>query len=155
MLLPARNAVLAAICLLASAGLYGSERPITIALVFDGLTEVDREPLRAYLTKAMGRPVNLAVPDVYTETVAGLADGSFDFACLGSLMYVRARAKFGVIPLVRRDSDLQYHSVFITRAGSSIDALSDLKGKRFCTRRYQLDQHFDRSSGTPPGRNRH
>jgi phosphonate transport system substrate-binding protein len=127
----ARNKVLAAVCFLVSVALYGADKQITVALVFDGLTEADREPLRAYLTKVMGRPVNLAVPDVYTETVDGLADGSFDFACLGGLMYVRAHAKFGVIPVVRRSSDLQYHSVFIAGAGSSIDSLRDLRGKQF------------------------
>jgi len=127
----ARNTVLAAICVLVSAALYGTDKPITLALVFDGLTQAEREPLRAYLTKAMGRPVNLVAPDLYNETVAHLADGSYDFACLGALMYVRAHAKYGVIPLVRRSSDLQYHSVFITGAGSSIYSLRDLKGKRF------------------------
>jgi phosphonate transport system substrate-binding protein len=127
----ARNKVLAAVCFLVSVALYGADKPITVALVFDGLTEPDREPLRAYLTKAMGRTVNLAVPDVYSETVEGVANGTFDFACLGGLMYVRAHAKHGVIPLVRRSSDLQYHSLFIAGAGLSIDSLRDLKGKRF------------------------
>ncbi len=131
MLLLARNRALAAICVLVGAALYGADKPVTVALVFDGLTQEDREPLRAYLTKAMGRPVHLVVPGLYSETVAGLADGSFDFACLGALMYVRAHAKYGVIPIVRRSSDLQYHSVFITGAGSSIYSLSDLKGKQF------------------------
>jgi len=131
MLLLARNTALAAICVLVSAALYSADKPITVALVFDGLTQENREPLRAYLTKAMGRPVNLAVPDLYSETVAHLADGSYDFACLGALVYVRAHAKYGVIPLFRRSSDLHYHSVFITGAGSSIHSLRDLKGKRF------------------------
>ena len=120
-----------AIGVLLAASLYGDDRPITVGLVLDGLTQAEREPLRAYLTKAMGRPVNLVAPDVYSETVARLADGSYDFACLGALMYVRAHAKYGVIPLVRRSSDLQYHSVFITGAGSSIHALRDLLGKQF------------------------
>ena len=46
-------------------------------------------------------------------------------------MYVRARAKYGVIPLVQRKSDLQFHSVFITGTGTSIHSLGDLDGKRF------------------------
>jgi len=131
MLLLARNTVLAVICVLVSAALYGADKPIIVGLVFDGLTQAEREPLRAYLTKAMGRPVNLTAPDLYNETVAHLADGSYDFACLGALMYVRAHAKYGVIPLVQRISDLQFHSVFITGGGSSIHSLRDLKGKRF------------------------
>jgi len=44
---------------------------------------------------------------------------------------VRARAKFGVAPLVQRPSDLQFHSAFIAGAGTSIHALKDLKGKKF------------------------
>ena len=131
MLLHARTATLAAISVLVSATLYGANKPITVALVFDGLSQSDREPLQAYLTKAMGRPVNVVAPDSYSETVAGLANGSYDFACLGALMYVRSRAKYGVVPLVQRTSDLQFHSVFITKAASSIHSLSDLKGKQF------------------------
>lgn len=104
---------------------------ITIALVPDGLTPEERTPLRDYLTKAMGRPVKLVVPDRYAETGAHLADGTFDFACLGALMYVRSHAKDGVIALVQRTSDLQFHSVFVTGASSSIHSLSDLRGKRF------------------------
>jgi phosphonate transport system substrate-binding protein len=79
----------------------------------------------------MGRPVNLAAPDSYRETVAHLADGSYDFACLGALMYMRAHADYGVIPLVRRTIDLHYRTVFITGADSSIHSLSDLMGKQF------------------------
>jgi phosphonate transport system substrate-binding protein len=131
MLCHARTAALLAIGVLLGASLYGDDRPITVGLVLDGLTQAEREPLRAYLTKAMGRPVNLVAPDVYSETVARLADGSYDFACLGALMYVRVHAKYGVIPLVRRSSDLQFHLVFITGAGSSIDSLRDLLGKQF------------------------
>jgi len=130
-LLQVRNATLVAITVLASAALYGADQPITVALVYDGLTQEEREPLRVYLMKAMGRPVNLAAPDLYNETVGHLADGSYDFACLGALMYIRAHEKYGVIPLVRRSSDLHYHTVSITGSGSSIYSLRDLKGKRF------------------------
>ena len=131
MALRARTIASLAIWVLLGAYLYGADKPITVALVFDGLSPADRAPLQAYLTKAMGRPVNLVAPDLYSETVARLADGSYDFACLGALMYVRSRAKYGVIPLVQRTSDLQFHSVFITRTGSSIHSLHDLAGKRF------------------------
>jgi phosphonate transport system substrate-binding protein len=124
-------AVLMAICVPAGAPLYGADRPITVGVVIDGATRGERDPLRDYLTKAMGRPVNLAAPDSYRETVAHLADGSYDFACLGALMYLRAHAKYGVIPLARRTIDLHYRSVFITAADSSIYSLSDLAGKQF------------------------
>jgi phosphonate transport system substrate-binding protein len=123
--------LLAPIYILGNAALHGADRPLTVAVVVDGTTQDDREPLRAYLTKAMGRPVSVEAPDSYRETVNHLADSSYDFACLGALVYIRAHAKYGVIPLVQRASDLQYHSVFITAAASSIHSLSDLKGKQF------------------------
>ena len=132
MLLLARNTMLALICLLVSAALYGADdKPITISLIMDGSSQADREPLQAYLSVAMGRQVNVAAPDLYSETLAHLADGSYDFACLGALMYIRSHARYGVIPLVRRTSDLHMHSVFITGTGSSIHSLADLKGKQF------------------------
>jgi len=131
MSLQTRTAAFLVVCVLLSASLYAEDKPINIGLVPDGLTQAERAPLQAYLSKAMGRPVNLVVPDRYSDTVDRLADGSYDFACLGALMYVRSHAKYGVIPLVQRASDLQFHSVFITGAGSSVRSLRDLKGKQF------------------------
>jgi phosphonate transport system substrate-binding protein len=122
---------LVVICILAGTSLYGADRPITIGVVMDGSNQEDRAPLQAYLTKAMGRPVMVAAPGTFRETVAHLADGSYDFACLGALVYIRAHAKYGVIPLVQRATDLHYHSVFITGTNSPIHSLSDLKGKQF------------------------
>lgn len=123
-------AVLMAICVLGVTTLYAADRPITIALVLDDATDAEREPLLAYLTKAMGRPVVLARPASLRETVAHLADGSYDFASLGALAYIQAHTKYGVIPLVQRAYDVHFRSVFITGAGSSISSLSDLKGKQ-------------------------
>jgi phosphonate transport system substrate-binding protein len=124
-------AVIVIISVLTGASVQGAEEPINIGLIPDGLTQQERAPLRDYLTRMMGRQVNLIVPEVYSETVSHLADGSYDFACLGALMYVRSREKLGVIPLVQRVTDLQFHSVFITGAGSSINSLRDLRGKQF------------------------
>jgi phosphonate transport system substrate-binding protein len=132
MVLRARTiAVLVAMGILAGSSLYGADGSITLAIVIDGSNKEDRAPLQAYLTKAMGQSVSVQAPGTFKETVAGLADGSYDFACLGALVYIRAHAKYGVIPLVQRASDLRYHSVFITGTDSSIHSLRDLKGKRF------------------------
>jgi len=119
------------ICVLTVAALYGADKPITIGVVIDGSNREDRAPLQVYLAKAMGRPVTVAAPGTFRETVAHLGDGSYDFACLGALEYIRAHAKYGVIPLVQRATDLYYHSVFITGTGSSIYSLDDLNGKKF------------------------
>src|SRR4029077_4562813 len=132
MVLRARTiAVLVAMCILAGSSLYGADGSITLAIVIDGSNKEDRAPLQAYLTKAMGQSVSVEAPGTFKEIVAHLADGSYDFACLGALVYIRAHAKYGVIPLAQRASDLHYHSVFITRTYSSIHSLRDLKGKKF------------------------
>lgn len=99
-----------------------------------GATQVstdEKAPLRDYLSARMGQPVELVIPTNYNATVEGLGNGSLDFAYLGGLTYLKAREAYGVIPLVQRSSDQQFHSLFITQTGSAINKLADLKGKRF------------------------
>jgi phosphonate transport system substrate-binding protein len=131
MLLRSRAAAPALICILTGAMLCSTQDPITLGVVMDGATQQEREPLRAYLENAMERPVAIASPDTYGETVSQLAHGYYDFACLGALVYIRAHNKYGVIPLVQRATDLHYHTVFITGAGSTIHSVHDLKGRQF------------------------
>jgi len=99
-----------------------------------GATQVSvdqKKPLKDYLQTAMGQPVDLIIPTNYNATVEGLGNGSLDFAYLGGLTYLKAHEQYGVRPLVQRDSDIQFHSVFITQTDSSIHSLADLKGKSF------------------------
>jgi len=131
MLLRIRTATMLVVICFLGASLYGAEGPITIGVVIDGSNQEDRAPLQAYLTTVMGRPVVIASPDNYGATVDALADGSLDFACLGALVYIRARAKYEVVPLVQRATDLKYHTIFITGTDSSVYSLRDLKGKQF------------------------
>jgi phosphonate transport system substrate-binding protein len=91
----------------------------------------DKKPLQAYLNEALGVPVKLVVPKDYSATIDGLGNGSLDFAVLGAVGYVKAHKTVGAVPLVQRDIDKQFHSVFVTQASSPINAIADLKGKRF------------------------
>ena len=141
MRLGSRSIVVLLSCILAGTPLYSADKPTTLAVVMDGLNHEERAPLQAYLTKAMGRPVTVASPDSYGEIVSGLADGSYDFACLGALAYIRAHARYGVIPLVQRVIDLHYHSVFITGINSSIHSLSVFVCCWFC---FFFFQHFQK-----------
>src|SRR5579859_3527386 len=125
-----RVAVLALLCVLTTVSLSSADKPIVLALSPDGLSMVEREPLRVYLTKQMGQEVRFVIPNNYNEYLAGFADGTIDFASLGAVNYVRAHAKHGVIPLVQRTADLEFHAVFITGTNSSINSLKDLKGKQ-------------------------
>jgi phosphonate transport system substrate-binding protein len=99
-----------------------------------GATQVsieEKAPLREYLEKVIGQPVELIIPTNYNATVEALGNGSLDFAYLGGLTYVKAHARYNVTPLVQRESDREFHSLFITAAASPINSLADLKGKTF------------------------
>lgn len=108
---------------------------IKIGMIPDaGATQVsidEKAPLRDYLAKAVGSPVNLIIPTNYNATVEALGNGSLDFAYLGGVTYIKAHQMHAVIPLVQRSADKNFHSLFITPAGSSIKTLADTKGKRF------------------------
>ena len=93
---------------------------------------VEKAPLQKYLSDKLGRPVQLIIPTNYNATVEGIGNGSLDIAYFGGLTYVKAHARYGAIPLVQRDIDQKFHSLFIMRAGSGIARLEDLRGKTLC-----------------------
>ena len=119
----------------AAAGPARAASALRVGMIPDaGATQVsidEKAPLRDYLSGKIGRPVELVIPTNYNATVEGLGNGSLDFAYLGGLTYLKAREAYGVIPLVQRSSDKQFHSLFITQTGSPINNLGDLRGKRF------------------------
>ena len=123
-----RTTLIVLVCIFILVSLSAAQKPIAVGIQADGLSASEREPLRAYLTKQMGQEVKLVILNNYNEYVAGLGNGSLDFSALGAVNYCRAHSKHGVIPLVRRP-DTEFHTVFITRADSSINSLQDLKGK--------------------------
>src|SRR5258708_16865671 len=130
-----RKISLLAAALILAAGLHAQNKPLRVGMIPDaGATAAsvqEKAPLQAYLTKALGREVELIIPTNYNATVEALGNGSLDFAYLGGLTFVKAHAQFGVVPLVQRASDLQFHSLFITGTNSPINSLKDLKGKNF------------------------
>ena len=112
-----------------------ADTTIHVGMIPDaGATQVavdQKKPLGDYLQAALGQPVQLVIPTNYNATVEALGNGSLDFAYLGGLTYLKAHEQYGVTPLVQRNTDLQFHSLFIAQAGSSIQSLADLKGKNF------------------------
>ena len=126
-----RTIVVLLISLLAAVSAFGANNSITVALTPDGLSPEQRVPLQHYLTQYMGREVKLVTLSSYSATLDSLSSGSVDFASLGAVTYVRGRARMGLVPLVQRESDLQYHSLIIANTGKPIYSLSDLRGKQF------------------------
>jgi phosphonate transport system substrate-binding protein len=126
---------LIAVLLAPAAIAIAGDKPIGVGMIPDaGATQVsiqEKAPLRDYLARQMGRDVNLVIPTNYNATVEALGNGSLDFAYLGGLTYVKAHRQYGVVPLVQRTSDLEFHSLFITGSNSGVKSLVDLKGRTF------------------------
>ena len=89
-------------------------------------------PFANYLSKEIGLPVKFIPVIDYAATVEGLAANRLDLVWYGGFTSVQAahRAK-GARRLVMRKEDAQFKSRFITRKGSGIKSLKDLKGKTF------------------------
>jgi len=91
----------------------------------------ESEPLTSYLQEQTGMKVDMTIPTNYAAVVEAIANDQVDIAYLGGFTYVQSSKRSGVIPLVQRDQDQNFHSVFITRQDSGINGLSDLNGHTF------------------------
>lgn len=129
-------ALLTAAAAMAGAPVASAIEPLRVGMVPDaGATQVsveEKAPLQAYLEKQIGRPVKLIIPTNYNATVEGIGNGSLDIAYFGGLTYVKAHVRYGAKPLVQRDIDQHFRSLFITHPGSGVTRLQDLAGKTFC-----------------------
>jgi phosphonate transport system substrate-binding protein len=89
-----------------------------------------KQPLVDMLARATKRTVKLVIPTNYAATVEAVGNESVDLAYFGGLTYLKARKLYGVVPLVQREADRQFHSLFIT-SRPQITKLADLRGKSF------------------------
>lgn len=95
-------------------------------------TELARKaaPLVKYLERILGRPVEFTPVTDYAASVEALVNKQVDMAWYGGFTFVQANVRSGgkVVPLVQREEDEKFRSVFIT-SDPSIKTLADLKGK--------------------------
>ncbi|HTN53983.1 MAG TPA: putative selenate ABC transporter substrate-binding protein [Anaeromyxobacter sp.] len=127
---------LALAALLLPGSAHPADRPVlrVTAIPDEAPTELVRkfEPLGAYLSRRLGVEVKFVPVTDYPAVVEGLAGGHVDLAWLGGFTFVQTRLRTKTaVPLVQRAEDAHFHSKFITRAGSGITRLQDLKGKTF------------------------
>ncbi|HEX3140939.1 MAG TPA: putative selenate ABC transporter substrate-binding protein, partial [Rhizobacter sp.] len=89
------------------------------------------EPLGKYLESKLGMKVEWTPVTDYAAAVETVVNRKIDLAWFGGFTYVQAsvRSNGRVIPLVQREEDERFRSVFITDAKSGITKLEDLKGK--------------------------
>jgi len=95
-------------------------------------TELARKaaPLVRYLEQTLGMKVEFTPVTDYAAAVEALVNKKVDMAWFGGFTFIQASKRSGgkVIPLVQREEDAQFKSVFIT-ADPTIKSLADLKGK--------------------------
>ena len=95
-------------------------------------TELARKaaPLVKYLEQQLGMKVEFTPVSDYAAAVEALVNKQVDMAWYGGFTFVQANLRSGgkVIPLVQREEDEKFRSVFIT-SDPDIKTLADLKGK--------------------------
>ncbi|MCR5884780.1 putative selenate ABC transporter substrate-binding protein [Rhizobacter sp. J219] len=96
-------------------------------------TELARKfaPLGAYLEARLGMKVEWTPVTDYPAAVETLVHRKIDLAWFGGFTFVQAHVRSGgkMVPLVQREEDERFRSVFIADAKGGITKLDDLKGK--------------------------
>ncbi|MBB4841713.1 phosphonate transport system substrate-binding protein [Paucibacter oligotrophus] len=95
-------------------------------------TELARKaaPLLKYLEAQLGAKVEFTPVSDYAAAVETLVNKKVDLAWFGGFTFVQAHVRSGgkILPLVQREEDTKFRSVFIT-AEPAIKSLADLKGR--------------------------
>jgi len=91
----------------------------------------DAEPLVAYLEQRTGAKITMTIPTNYAAVVEAMVNDQVDIAHFGGFTFVQISARAAARPLVQREQDQKFHSLFITQPGSSINSLKDLAGHTF------------------------
>lgn len=88
-------------------------------------------PLVKYLERRLGMKVLFRPVSDYPAAVEALVNKQIELAWLGGLTFVQADIRSGgkVIPILQREEDTRFQSVFISKTGSGITQLTQLKGK--------------------------
>jgi len=134
-LLGAASVVFATLAAVASPGVFAQQVFRVTAIPDEAPTELQRKfkPLGEYLANKIGMKVEFVPVTDYAASVEALVNKKVDMVWFGGFTFVQAkiRSKDGVVPIVQREEDERFKSVFITPANSGVDKLEDLKGKTF------------------------
>lgn len=150
---------------LAATGLTGTARAQSVfrvtAIPDESPTELARKaaPLMKYLGERLGVKAEFTPVNDYAACVEALANRQVDLAWLGGFTFVQAQQRAGgkVIPLVQREEDRNFRSIFITTQ-DNIRSLADLKGRTFSfgsqssTSGHLMPRSFLLAAGVDPDR---
>ncbi|HEX7648463.1 MAG TPA: putative selenate ABC transporter substrate-binding protein [Noviherbaspirillum sp.] len=130
----AAGVALSAAALLSAATAHAQQVLRVSAIPDEAPTELQRKfkPLGNYLEQKLGMKVEFVPVTDYAASVEGLINHKLDMVWFGGFTFVQAKVRSGgkVMPIVQREEDQQFKSVFIT-TDKSINKLEDLKGKTF------------------------
>ena len=130
-----------------------------------GLFQPDKEkndatyrPLARYLSKKLGRAVELRTVDTWEGLAKSLANGETDIALLGPWGYVLANNESGAqaVSTILYDGKPEYFGIIVTHPESGIKSVADLKGKTFAfgdkgsTSGYLVPLHYFMQQGIIP-----
>lgn len=113
--------------------LVGAQQVFKVTAIPDeSPTELARKaaPLVKYLERTLGMKVEFTPVSDYAAAVEALVNKQVDMAWYGGFTFVQANIRSGgkVVPLVQREEDERFRSVFIS-GDPAIKSLADLKGK--------------------------
>ena len=116
----------------------------------------EAQPLVDYLEKKTGTRIVLTIPTNYAAVVEAMANDQVDIAHFGGFTFVQISARAGAKPLVQREQDQKFHSLFITQPSSGINSLKDLNGHTFAfgdvnsTSGHLMPEYFIREAKVNP-----
>ncbi|MES2830930.1 MAG: putative selenate ABC transporter substrate-binding protein [Pseudomonadota bacterium] len=127
--------IASAVLLSAVASLSQAQQVLRVSAIPDeSPTELQRKfkPLGDYLETKLDMKVTFTPVTDYAASVEGLVGNKLDLVWFGGFTFVQANVRSGgkIIPLVQREEDERFKSVFIT-TDNSIRTLADLKAKTF------------------------
>jgi phosphonate transport system substrate-binding protein len=129
---PLLRALLAFLMLASGAWCHAQQLLRVTAIPDESPTELARKaaPLVNYLEEKLGMKVQYTPVSDYAAAVEALANKQVDLAWFGGFTLVQANVRSGgkALPLVQRDEDQHFKSVFIT-GNPAIKTIEDLKGK--------------------------
>lgn len=118
----------------AAVGAHAQQVLRVTAIPDESPTELARKaaPLVKYLESKLGMKVEYTPVTDYAAAVETLVTRKIDLAWFGGFTFVQANIRSGgqVIPLVQREEDQKFRSVFVT-ADPAVRSLADIKGRDF------------------------
>ncbi len=154
--------LLAGFVLAASAFAAQAQQVFRITAIPDeSPTELARKaaPLAKYLERKLGTKVEFTPVTDYAAAVEALVNKQVDLAWFGGFTFVQANQRSGgkVLPLVQREEDEKFRSVFIT-TNPAVKSLADLKGRNLSfgsqssTSGHLMPRNFLLAAGVDPDR---